>query len=167
MKKQRMILTLFCAVSVSSIYSQSSTSGLFAAGHTGTNAFLHWAGWQNNTIPFNIEHRGNQDINFLTGAFPGTNRMVIKGTAAANPGFVGIGSNFTNPLFQLDVNDNTNLNINYSGNPGFGYRTNGNRILSNPGNGGLQGNIFVAPFAGAAWSAATPFTNCTFAGELT
>lgn len=58
---------------------QSTTLGHFAPGFPAFN----WCGWDAATpIPFNIEHRGTQDINFKNGAFPGINRMVIKGTGA-------------------------------------------------------------------------------------
>lgn len=97
--------------------------------------------------------------------------MVIKGFDASivpsTAGFVGIGLNFANPLFQLDVNDNTNLNINYISNPGFGYRINGVKLLSSPtGPTGVE-NIFVGRNAGASWNNLNQYSKCTFLGENT
>ncbi len=37
--------------------SQSTTFGPGLLGHTGGSVATDWCGWQNNTIPFNLEHR--------------------------------------------------------------------------------------------------------------
>ncbi|HWY13354.1 MAG TPA: hypothetical protein VN026_18640, partial [Bacteroidia bacterium] len=165
MKKQTklILITLIVTGSSQKLFQQSSINGL-VAGHAAAAGPVSsfWCGWDNlTTVPFNIEHRGTQDINFLTG---GTQRMTIKGTGSANPGFVGMGTPSFPPLFQLDVNDNANLNINYNTTgAGFGYRINGDKLLSNPG----ISNTFVGKNAGAAWVFPGPglFQQCTFVGE--
>ncbi len=92
-------------------------------------------------------------------------RIFINGTTGPTAGYIGIGNNFLTPQWQLDVQDNTNLNINYNsvlGSPN-GYRINGDKILSNPG----TDNTFVGRNAGAAWVFPVPasFQQCTFVGE--
>ncbi|HWZ22796.1 MAG TPA: hypothetical protein VNW06_09095, partial [Cytophagaceae bacterium] len=108
-------------------------------------------------FPLTIQTAPAQAINFLTNS---TQRMTILGTN----GFVGIGTGLTTPVWQLDVNDNSNLNINYNTTgAGFGYRINGDKLLSNPG----ISNTFVGKNAGAAWVFPGPglFQQCTFVGE--
>lgn len=64
--------TLLMVSLIQKANSQSTTFGLGAFGHTGAAVATDWCGWQNNVIPFNLEHRGTLDINFLTG---GAQRM--------------------------------------------------------------------------------------------
>jgi hypothetical protein len=107
-----------------------------------------YVGWNATRLfPVTVAHKGNFPVNFETN---GIQRMTILNTS----GFVGIGNSGSalNPLWQLDVNDNANLNIAYLTNPGFGYRINGNKILSNPG----TKNIFVGNGAGTGWSSLSP-----------
>ena len=98
MKKQTQLFGVLITVCLAQhAFSQSTINGPGPAGH---NALpfpaLYYCGWDAlTTIPFNLEHRGNQDINFLLN---NVQRMTIKGSAATNPGFVGIGTIFANPL---------------------------------------------------------------------
>lgn len=98
---KRTILHSTCGVLIAFIalktgYSQSST-----VGHIGIAPLFSWCGYTNNALDFHLEHRGTQDINFLTG---GTQRMTILGTSAGpTAGNVGIG-NFTTPNSLLHVN---------------------------------------------------------------
>lgn len=104
MKKQ-LLLVLFAFYSCV-FFGQSTTFGIGPFGHTGLSTVTDWCGWQNNAIPFNLEHRGNQDINFLTG---GVQRMKINGTGSPNPGFVSIGPGIANnrlDVFQGDIDVN-------------------------------------------------------------
>ena len=84
-------------------YSQSTTVGPGPLGHTAGPVLVNYCGWGNfpgnNAFPFDIEHRGTNNINFLTG---GTQRMTILGTAAGTTqGYVGIGT--AAPIFPLTV----------------------------------------------------------------
>lgn len=74
-------------------FSQSTQTGPGGAGHSpGFGGVpVRYVGWDaslaSNAIPLSIEHRGTNNINFLTG---GINRMVIRGTTVpATAGFVG------------------------------------------------------------------------------
>jgi hypothetical protein len=123
---------LFLLIIFQQAYSQSTINGFGPGGHSPLALpALYYCGWDAsgpaNAIPFNIEHRGTNNINFLTG---GTQRMTILGTASATPGFVGIGLS-TPPLFRLDVQDN--INITNSNVLGFGYFINGFDVLQIPG----------------------------------
>jgi hypothetical protein len=139
---------IFCGslLGICSIFAnaQSTQSGLFAAGHSpGFGGVpIRYVGWDGssaaNAIPLSIEHRGTNDINFLTG---GTQRMTILGTASANPGFVGIG--LSTPAYPLDVQDRINITNNNA--LGFGYFINGFDVLQIPG----VENTFVGRGTGA------------------
>ncbi|MCE3278699.1 MAG: hypothetical protein K0S44_890 [Bacteroidetes bacterium] len=93
--------TLLTVFLFQNVHSQSTTAGPGALGHTGAAVGTDWCGWNAGVpIPFNLEHRGTLDMNFLTG---GIQRMTVKGTAAgATIGFVGIG--LTAPVSLLHVN---------------------------------------------------------------
>jgi len=52
-----------------------------------------------------LNQQENQDMLFYTGAgVSNISRMIIKGTSTTNQGFVGIGSNFTDPQNTLEIN---------------------------------------------------------------
>lgn len=96
-----------------------------------------------------------QTANVLLGT-GGISRIFIGGPSYAFPGFIGIGNNFTNPLYQLDVLNNINVNT-----TGFqnGYRINGFTVLMTPG----FENVFVGRGAAANFAGATLGQN-TFVG---
>ncbi|HQU99891.1 MAG TPA: hypothetical protein PLO59_01970, partial [Bacteroidia bacterium] len=106
--------------------------------HT-NNSATWYVGWDNsaqsNLYNLNIEHRGTQNINFLTGT-PSVNRMTIL-----NGGNVGIG--VANPTSRLDVLNDINIQVNAINNA---YRLNGVTVLQNWG----SRNIFTGAGAGAA-----------------
>jgi hypothetical protein len=90
------------------INAQSTQTGPGVAGHSaGAGGVpIRYCGWDasatSNAIPFSLEHRGTNNINFLTG---NVQRMTILGTASgATTGFVGIRTN--NPQSQLHIGDN-------------------------------------------------------------
>ena|SRR5437868_4843575 len=112
MKKKTLSIILVLSLLINGeFFSQATFAGPFAVGHTGAVAATDWCGWSNLTpIPFNLEHRGTQNINFLTG---GTHRMTIRGTATGTTqGFVGIGGTFsvvgTDPQSILHIHDGNN-----------------------------------------------------------
>ncbi len=92
-----------------SLWAQSTVTGP-VVGHIGVAAAVDWCGWNAATpIPFNLEHRGTQNINFLTG---GVQRMTIRGTAAgATTGFVGIGTGFANAQSLLHLHQPLGNNV--------------------------------------------------------
>jgi hypothetical protein len=120
---------------VHKVSSQSSSIG-----HIGLNTAVSWCGYTNNLLPFHLEHRGTQSINFLTG---GIQRMTINGTASgATQGFVGIGPGFLSPQNLLHVNAVRNS---------FAQFTN-TATGSASGNGLLVGIVDGGPpAAGHAW----------------
>jgi hypothetical protein len=113
MKTTKTILSILLAAALFQEAQAQSTS----LGHFGLFQATDWCGWNAATgIPFNLEHRGTQRINLLTG---GVQRMTINGTASgATAGFVGIGQSFTTPTSLLHVNGTTN-------NTGNLFRTDG------------------------------------------
>jgi len=94
MKHSTKIFLLCLAVcSQLTIHAQSTQFGIGGAGHMpGPGGVpVRYLGWDasapSNAIPLSIEHRGTNNINFLTG---NTQRMTIRGTASgATAGFVG------------------------------------------------------------------------------
>ncbi len=101
MKRKILMIALIIVSTHYYITAQSTTAGAGPIGHTGAVAATDWCGWNAaSPISFNLEHRGTQNINFLTG---GVQRMTILGAAAANPGFVGIGNGFANPVSLLHL----------------------------------------------------------------
>jgi hypothetical protein len=105
-------IAIFIAVMfifIKKVNAQSTTLGHFVPGFPAIN----WAGWDAVTpIPFNLEHRGTQDINFLTG---GTQRMTVKGTGFANPGFVGIGVTAPTEILHIHDGNNSSLHVTNGG----------------------------------------------------
>lgn len=117
---------------------QSTSSGFSGTPNQPNTAGVDYLGWDNTVnVPLMIRHDNNQDINFYTGLTGGgapIQRMTILGTAATNPGYVGIGLGLT-PGWQLDVNseiniDNPTFNIG-TGSFGIGsYMLGGQTILT-------------------------------------
>ncbi len=156
------------------VYSQADVTN-----HVGSSGAFY-LGWDNsalsNALHLNIEHKGTRDINFLTG---GTQRMTIQGTAAANPGFVGIGNGLT-PGWQLDVNSEINItNPTFAGGTGS-YMLGSNTILASPGTNLMVGigagvnnaagndNTFVGTNAGQSniLSSGNTFLGCKAGGGM-
>ena len=140
-----------------------------SVGNNGPGVAGQYVGWNVATaIPLSIKTEFNQPINFHTntgaGGF-GNLRMNIQSPS----GFVGIGPNAVLAnVFRLGVDDNIDLKISFTtpGSAGFGYRINGDKILSNPrGPAATNENIFAGVNAGAAWSAVNSYSHCTFVGE--
>lgn len=102
----KMMLLCLAVCSQLIINAQSTQTGPGGAGHSpgGGGTVVRYCGWDAslaaNAIPFNLEHRGTNNINFLTG---NVQRMTILGTASANPGFVGIGT--ATPAFHLSLDN--------------------------------------------------------------
>lgn len=65
-----------------------------------------FVGWNNGGVsgPLNIRNDFNDNINFFT-ATPSFQRMIIRGQAGFNQGFVGIGNGFVNPQSLLHIHD--------------------------------------------------------------
>ena len=84
----KLCFAFYLLFSFGSAYSQSSTLGHFVPGFP----LVNWCGWDAATrIPFSIEHRGNQRINFSTNGF---NRMFIdNGAAGIAAGRIAMGNN--------------------------------------------------------------------------
>lgn len=103
-KVNRLLAVLIMVWLTKHTFSQSTINGPGPAGHNAPALpALFYAGWDALTpIPFNLEHRGNQDINFLTN---NVQRMTVKGSSFVNPGFVGIGNGFTTPRSLLHIHD--------------------------------------------------------------
>ena len=104
---------LLCSSFISN--AQSTQAGLGALGHSPLfgGVPLRYVGWDasvaSNAIPLSIEHRGTNNINFLTG---GLNRMTILGTASgATAGFVGIGTPTPNKVLQIHDGVDAQLQI--------------------------------------------------------
>lgn len=92
MKKTKALCSKFiCTVLVlygsNHLHGQSSFNG-----HLGSVTATDWCGWNAaSTIPFSIEHRGNQRINFSTNGF---NRMFIdNGAVGITAGRIAMGNN--------------------------------------------------------------------------
>jgi hypothetical protein len=88
------------------------TCNLSYAQHWGTNGNNAWPPpdninatsyiGTNVTVPFQLKTMLSQPINFFTN---NVQRMTIRGQVGITQGFVGIGTNFTNPRSLLHIND--------------------------------------------------------------
>ncbi len=80
------------------IFAQSTQFGVGPFGHTplGGGVPIRYCGWDAsaaaNAIPFSLEHRGTNNINFRYGT-PQVTAMTVFGTAAVIPGMVQIFQN--------------------------------------------------------------------------
>ncbi len=156
-KSKKLIIAGLMSCFYLQTFSQSTISG--GGGHAAGAgpAALFWCGWNAaTTIPLNIQHRGTDNINFFTGGnAPAFQRMTILGTAAANPGFIGMANGPFTPLFRLDVNDNINMNKTALINQG--YRINGQLVVQT-----LQGGTTC--FLGQTNKILNAGVNSTYAG---
>lgn len=99
---------------------------------------------------------------FAGGSTFASERMVIIGTAGPTQGFVGIGTNFINPQYRLDVHDNINITPNFNLNfLNEGYRIGGNLVLYLPNDNAGDNNTFVGRSGN---NTAIPGTNNTYLG---
>lgn len=90
-KSIKLLLVSFLLMESTRLISQSSFNG-----HLGGNVTTDWCGWNAaSPIPFSLEHRGNQQMQFSTNGF---RRLIIdggpgNGNAGMNGGRIGIGNN--------------------------------------------------------------------------
>ena len=156
--KQKLFSSMLCIICIGILQTNAQVTNLT---NTSTIA-VEYLGWNANpgSNSENLDLKNNfatRDITFFTNqtGVNGTSvqRMVIRGSGVG-AGFVGIGLGA--PAYQLDVQDNINVNT-----TGFlnGYRINGFTVLQTPG----QENIFVGRGSGANFTGATLGEN-TFVG---
>jgi hypothetical protein len=83
---------------------------------------------------------GTADVRLGTG---GNSRIFMSGTGATNPGFIGMGGNFLNPLSVLHVNSNAYNSGEVFRTNGPGTQTNAWRMFTGTGNGTEKFSLYV------------------------